>query len=153
MKRLPLLLVLGALVAAPFAHADEHTFFSEDGIVMLPNPTSKAVGGVTESFNPCGTDDPDLGDLNGVDGHWIELPEGAVGRAATLTSDAVDMDVWFYTGFGTGCALINDDADPSAYNMATDLTANEAGTIPAGATFAIVDLAVGANAAFTFEIA
>jgi len=152
MKRLPLLLVLGALVAAPMAQAEE-PFFSQDGVVTAPNPGSKAIGGLTELLNPCGEEDPDLGDINGLDGFWIELPEGAQGREATLASDARDMDVWFYTGFGTGCTLISDDDDPAAYNMATDLTAGESGTIPAAATFVIVDLAVGANAAFTFSIA
>lgn len=152
MKRLPLLLVLGVVLAAPLAQADE-PFLTVSETVTAPNPTSKAIGGLTETTNPCGTPDPDLGDINGLDGYWIEMPVGAQGRAATLESNGVDMDVWFYTGEGASCSLISDDDDPIAYDMATDGTANEAGTIPALATYAIVDLAIGANAAFTFTIA
>jgi hypothetical protein len=148
MKRLALFALLVSLTAAPFAKAETYPWTAE-GTILIPGPTGKVIGGMTELLNPCGAEDPDLGDLQGVDGYWITLPEDAGGHPATLDSDAVDADVWFYNN---GCGLVTDDADPIAYDMATDATADEAGTIPLAASFAIVDNSLGVNVSFTFTI-
>lgn len=150
MKKI-LLTAIAALMALSLApaHADEPQF-RQEGQVLLMAPQTKAVSvSATEGLNPCGQPDPDLGDLQGVDGYWFELT-GFDGAAATMTSTAVDADVWFYN---EGCAIIKPASDPVAYSMATDATANEAGTVPADTFYVVVDVAVGAASSFVFEIA
>jgi hypothetical protein len=118
------------------------------GTILVPGPSSKAVGGVTELLAPCLPGDP----LQGFDGFWLAIP-GTGGHAATLASDptrgALDLDVYFYDA---SCRIITAARDPNAYGMATPLTASERGTIPSAAAWAVVDLAAGANASFTFTV-
>jgi hypothetical protein len=172
------IIAVAVLAAFAMSASEAAPSFSQDGVITAPNPASKVSGGLTEALNPCGTPDRDLrevhgGNFNGADGWWIKLPSGAPGKAATLTyvlvpspasaAIAVDMDVWFYTA---NCSLITSEQDDNAFSMATlppttedkdgnpTLRTLEAGTIPAGAAFAIVDFVAGGNnAPFTFSIA
>jgi hypothetical protein len=144
MKKI-MLTAIAAMTALSMVPSQADEGFSVSGTIIAPAPQTKAIAlSATEGLNPCGAPDPDLGSTQGVDGYWIALPEGSAGLAAAVTSDAVDIDVWYYD---EGCGGLYD------YNaMATDLTANETGTVPEGAAFAIVDLAVGAAANFTFTL-
>lgn len=146
MKKM-LLLAIAAVTALSMVPA--HASFSESGTIAVANPASRVLGGATEITNPCGAPDPDLGSLQGVDGYWITLPEGAAGLTATLTANAPnDVDAWFYD---EGCGLM-----PSPYPMATTDPApngDEQGVIPDGAFYVVIDLYAGANATFTFSIA
>lgn len=134
-----LLAVALVVLAAPPVAADGG--FTVEGTLAVGNPVSKAIGGLTEFLAPCDPSDPDL---QGLDGFWIALPAEVTETAASMTSDGVDTDVWFYDA---NCSLLLGGESEA---MATDLTANENGTVPADAAYAIVDLAVGANASFTF---
>jgi hypothetical protein len=156
MKRLALVSMILLAVAAPALASHTATDFVATGTILIGDPGTRVIGGVTEQGSPClGSIDPDVpaGLAQGVDGFWIALPEGSGGHAATLTSTAPnDVDAWFYD---EGCGLIQPAADPNAYSMATtDPVPNgdEAGTIPANAAFVAVDLYVGAAAPFTFTI-
>lgn len=116
--------------------------FEESGTIAGPAPSSLAIGGITESeftvVNTCAS----LPASQGVDGHVVELPEDFRMGTATmevLGSDATgayDLDVYFYDA---GCALMEPYMTEGA---------NPTGAIPPGATWAVVDLLVGANAAF-----
>lgn len=145
------LLVVG-LIGAPSASAKKKKkkktpvtktiTFEESGTMAGPAPSSLLVGGVTEAeftiVNSCAS----LPSSQGVDGYVVELPEDFRSGTATLevlgsdASGAYDLDVYFYDA---GCGLMEpymtDGADPS-------------GAIPAGATWAVVDLLVGVNASF-----
>ncbi len=164
MKRVALIGLLAILLTgAPAVNADEHPDWTASGEILLPSPGSRAIGGVTELASPCmGSIDPDVPDgaAQGLDGYWIEIPEGAGGHAATLTADAPnEVDAWFYD---LDCNLIRPPSsmsagpkDEHAYSMAGsgDLPeGDKAGTIPAEAAFAAVDLYLGFNATFTFTI-
>lgn len=116
--------------------------FEESGTMAVPAPTSLVIGGVSEAefviVNECAS----LPVSQGFDGHVVELPEEFRTGTATLevlgsdATGAYDLDVYFYDA---GCALMEpymtDGADAS-------------GAIPPGATWAVVDLLVGANASF-----
>jgi len=167
MKRLPLVALLVVLTAMSLADADPR--FRAEGLVSYPNPASRIYGGVTEILNPCGEPNADLrehngGNVNGHDGWWIKLPADAPGREAHLifnhdTSNDVadlDMDAWFYN---ETCTLITDDDDENAYSMAdtpTTITATggppETGRIPAKAAWVVVNLIVGSDTVFRFDV-
>lgn len=141
-------LLLGTMAVSP-AMATHTTSFTQSGTINGMAPQSKVLFlSATEGQNPCGQPDPDLGDLQGVDGYWFAIPETLGGHAATLTSDSIDMDVWFYND---GCGFIG-KTDPNYNSMATDGTANEAGTVPVGAAYVVVDQAIGAHGTFTFSV-
>lgn len=124
------------------APATKTITFEESGTIAAPAPTSLVIGGITEvefaQVNSCGS----LPASQGFDGHVVELPEDFRSGSATLevlgsdATGAYDLDVYFYDG---ACGLLEpymtEGADPS-------------GAIPAGATWAVVDLLVGANASF-----
>lgn len=156
MSRGPLLVALAALAAMPAARADEPRF-EQVGHITAPNPASKLTGSITEQLNPCGVGHPELGDLTGLDGWWIELPAWAPDSEATLTFDALDMDVWFYD---EECTLVASDADSRAGGMATTpavedgtVVRRERGSIPTAARYAVVNLAAGAyDEPFSFRI-
>lgn len=150
MKKFLLLVATVSMLAALPSQADP--FFTATGTVLAGDPATRAVGGATEQLSPCnGSIDPDVpaGLAQGVDGYWIQLPEGSAGRTATLTANEPnDVDGWFYD---EGCGLM-----PSPYTLATtDPVPNgdEQGVIPEGAAWVVVDLYVGAAATFTFSIA
>lgn len=141
-------LMLAAAAVAVFgtfapSQAGIETVTLVEGDILIGNPGSKALGGAAELWDECGAS----ADLQGVDGLWFEVPEeGARQKApATLvtTGDtAIDVDVWWYT---SDCSLILEPEDV-AYEMATDLEANEEGHIPENAAYGIVDFAIGAAA-------
>lgn len=156
MRKMLMASVVLAAIALPAAADHGAADFTATGTILVGNPITRVIGGVTENVSPCGgsidQDVPD-GISNGVDAAWIELPEGSGGHAATLTADGDnDVDAWFYDA---GCALIQPSADENAYSMSSvDLEPNgdEEGIIPAVAAWAAIDLYVGANATFTFTI-
>ncbi len=153
MKKSLAVLVAGALVfgslGAPSAVAKKKKktktiTFEAEGSMAIPNPSTIAIGGITESeftsVHECGA----MPTSQGVDGFVIEVPEeyrsgtAMVNVAGSDTTGQYDMDVYFYDA---GCSLMEpymtDGVDPAGY-------------IPPGAAWAVVDLWVGANASFTF---
>jgi hypothetical protein len=156
MKRGLLAVLVMAAVAVPAAAEHSSTDFVATGLILVGDPVTRVQGGVSEIGSPClGSFDPEVpeGAAQGVDGFWIQLPEGAAGHSATLTAaDPNDVDAWFYT---EDCSLIGPTADENAYSMATtdpEPNGNEEGTIPEIASWVAVDLYVGAAAEFTFTI-
>lgn len=152
MKQITATIALAAALmgSAAIARADDP--FVAVGFVSKANPASKVLQGFTEGSNPCGASHPVFGNTSGVDGSWITLPEGAPGRSALLRTDALDADVWFYRSVDGACVLIEANDDPGWHAMATDLTGAEDGIVPAGATYAIVNVAAGDGVSFTFMI-
>lgn len=140
-----------ALVATAPARAT--VIFEVAGSIAAPNPASKRLNGITEGTNPCGQPDPQLGNLNGLDGYWFALPADSAGQTAQMSSTALDTDVWFYQLSDAGCTFIGVEDDRGWDDMATDLTSHEIGVIPEGATHAVVDLVAGdGSAAFAFRL-
>lgn len=153
MKKI-LLAAIAALTALSLVPANAEPTFSETGTVLVGDPVSRRYGGVTETASPCnGSVDPDVpsGLGQGIDGYWIQLPEGSSGSTATLVTntEGADFDAWFYT---EGCSLLTGAEN---YTMATTDPApngDEEGVIPEDAAWVAVDLYVGAAASFTFSI-
>lgn len=149
-----LLAALVAMTALSLVPANAEPTFSVTGTVLVGDPVSRRYGGVTETVSPCnGSVDPDVppGLGQGIDGYWIQLPEGSAGSTATLVTNTAgaDFDGWFYT---EGCALLTGAAN---YTLATTDPApngDEEGVIPEDAAWVAVDLYVGAAASFTFSI-
>ena len=135
-------LVLGIL-AGPSAFAATKTF-RESGSMMAPAPARAATGvGVTEvDFQLLTGDCEELPILQGYDAWVILLPFDFRQGTASLrvqgadTTGAHDMDVYFYDG---SCAPMN-------ASLTTGV--NPTGPIPRHAIWAVVTLAVGANATF-----
>ena len=150
MRRIGAFLALALLAASSIASADEE--FVVVGKILAGNPSTKRLPGITERAMPCGQPNERIGDVNGLDGYWIVLPEDAGGQGATLEAEALDADVWFYRATENGCDLIDANDDPQWANMATDLTSYEIGVVPAEATLAIVTLVTGREAPFTFRL-
>ena len=180
MRRLALIPILGLLGMFP-ASAGEGDF-TVSGTIAVGNPDSRVYGGLTEIGSPCmGSVDPDVPDgaFQGVDGYWIQLPIEELGvfdgMKATLTSDTLDVDAWFYD---EACGFLTEPVD-TTYSMAGDrvtfpwaeevpedapeysrLTGTRLlpdgdelnGVIPEGTGWVVVDLYAGANASFTFTV-
>ena len=143
-------LTVGA-IAAPSAQAGKKkkapktVTFEESGTIVAPAADGVAFGGVTTMefviANACASPPT----TQGFDGHIVELPMDFRLGTATIevtgsdTSGAHDLDVYFYDA---GCALL----EP----YMTD-GANPAGAIPPGATYAAIELFVGANATFDLK--
>ena len=148
-------LVLAAAVTVPASADHGASDFVATGTILIGNPGTRVIGGVSETGSPCmGSIDEDVpdGTFNGIDAVWVKLPAGSVGHAATLTAaEPNDVDAWFYTD---ACTLVT-SATENAYSMATtapEPNGNEEGIIPATAGWAAIDLYVGAHADFTFTI-
>jgi hypothetical protein len=139
------------LVAAPSAVAKKKkkkppapvvVTFVEEGTITAPAPSGAASKGVTEAEFTIANECASMPASQGFDGHVVELPEDFRTGTATLEvlgSDAsgqYDLDVYFYDA---GCSLM----EP----YMTD-GADATGPIPGGATWAVIDLFVGANASF-----
>ncbi|HVL33835.1 MAG TPA: hypothetical protein VM600_09685 [Actinomycetota bacterium] len=150
MKRLAFCALLLAAIAVP-AQAEDP--FTVSGTITAMNPASTRLGGVTEIVSPCGGSvDPEIPDgaTQGLDGFWFALPDGGLpGQTATLTSNGIDVDVWWYDA---GCSGIFAAATPGSRDMVTPLTANEKGRVPDAAQYGIVDVVAGFNTAFTISI-
>ena len=141
-----------ALTILPAA-ADPGDEVVASGRIQGSNVMSKGFQGFTEASNPCGQPHERLGDTSGIDGQWVVLPPEAGKRAAVLRTDAIDADVWFYVADAEGgCALIGSNTSEHWRSMATAMTADEFGTVPAGATHAIVDVVLGHEVTFTFTL-
>jgi hypothetical protein len=149
-----LLAAIAAMTVLSLIPANAEPSFSVTGTVLVGDPVSRRYGAVTETVSPCnGSIDPDVpaGAAQGVDGYWIQLPEGSAGATATLVANTpgADFDAWFYT---EGCSLLTGAAN---YTMATTdpmPNGDEEGTIPEDAAWVAVDLYIGAAAEFTFSI-
>jgi hypothetical protein len=138
-------LIAVSMLLACFGAGRASAAFTIQGTIQIPGPTGRVSAGVTETTNPCGRQTGGSS-TNGLDGFWFELP-GAGEVTATMTSTALDANVYFYDA---DCHLIGGTADPVATSMATDATADEQGVVPAAARYAIVDLIAGSNVFFTF---
>lgn len=131
MERLyPILIALSLFTIAPTALAD-HGTFEATGEILVGNPSTGVIGGVTELAAPCDTGS----DLNGFDGQWHDI-SGFSDHAFVLDpADTLDADVWFYNA---SCGFISNSTGAQAF-----IGANENGTVPENATFAVVDGFVG----------
>lgn len=126
-------LFLGALalllIAAPAVSAQTYS-----GSILVGHAVTGLAGGATEIFEACTPD----GELAGVDGVWFDIGTGD-NRTFALTMDStLDADVYFYDA---GCSYISDYS--GAQNF---LGEAEAGIVPEGARFAIVDGFAGTGA-------
>jgi hypothetical protein len=133
------ILTIAGLVAALSGTAQAEETVLATGDIAIGNPLGAVVGGLSEINGVCTTDDS----LNGVDGITFAVPEEVANTAATLvtTGDlAVDADVYWYD---SNCDLIDD------FTMAVTGEANEAGVVPAAASYGVVDLILGAQASVT----
>lgn len=129
----------------PTAPTTKVVTFEESGTIVAPALTSAAFGGITTMefiiANSCATPPT----TQGHDGYIVELPMDFRAGGATIevigtdTSTAGDLDVYFYDA---GCGLMEPYMTEGA---------NPAGDIPPGATWAAVELAVGANSSFTLK--
>lgn len=156
MKKPPILLLAAALtvgvIAAPSAVAGKKkktrtVTFEESGTITAPSSVygAQVFGGLTTMefifANECSSPPT----TQGFDAHIVELPMDfrlGTGRLEVIgddTSGAYDMDVYFYDA---GCGLV----DP----YMTD-GKNPSGAIPAGATYAAIELFIGANATFDLK--
>ncbi len=141
------LAVLAALLCGLGALPASADGFSVAGAIQFPGPGGRVRAGVTEMTSPCGGGTANV-QTNGFDGFWFALP-GAGEAIATMTSSAIDANVYFYDA---ECELIGATTDPVAHSMATDGTPDEHGIVPAEARYGIVDVIVGWNVAFQFTI-
>jgi len=133
-------LVLGIL-AAPSAFAARR--FEESGSVLVPSPARATAGtGLTEvDFLLLTGDCEELPILQGVDAWVVLLPYDFRQGTGTLrvegadATGAHDLDVYFLNGTCAANGALINGADPS-------------GPIPRNAIWAVVTLAMGANATF-----
>ena len=142
MRRLTLIGLTGLLVlsiAAP-ATAGHGPQFTATGTVLVGDPASAVIGGVTENVAPC---DPGSA-ANGVDGIWYDI-QGFGVHTATLTMDSTaDFDIYWYD---ESCQFIDD------VTMAANFVGEtEMGTVPFDARYAVVDLFIGGAATFNLTI-
>jgi subtilisin family serine protease len=95
------------------------------GSILVGNPAS-ADAGVVQTAAACNPASP----LNGLDGVWYNI--AGAGSSFSLTMDAtLDVDVYFHTA---SCARVGGSIGAQGF-----LGATEAGTVPSGAAFAIVN--------------
>lgn len=117
----------------------------ESGTIAASNPLGQVFFGVTEGefvqVSQCGG----LPTTQGLDGWVVEVPEGLMLQGGQIsvkgTGSAVphDLAIYFYD---SGCGLMND------YTLNSG--ADEAGLMPAGAAWIVLDALVGVNT--TFEL-
>lgn len=118
------MLVLGGPASA--SHTAEFT-----GTILVGNPMTGIVGGVTENVEGCSPG----GATEGLDGVWFDIAGFGGGTGVLTNADTLDGDVWFYTA---GCGFIN-----NAAMAAKGLGETETGAIPEAAAYAVVDGFVG----------
>lgn len=136
------LLALLVLVALSLTASPARGGYDVGGVIQAGNPMTAVVGGVTEIMGAC---DP-TSDVQGVDGYWLKLPADAATKRATLTIRDVDddVDLYFYDG---DCSFVDD------LSMAQkSFGETEHGNIPEGATWAVANLYLGADAGFTVSV-
>jgi len=124
--------VAGLVAALGSATSQADPTVIAEGTILINNPAFSA------SDLLAGCDGP-LPEANGIDGIAFEVPEGANGQPAALTTTgatAIDADVYWWSA---ACGVIDSD------EWATD-AANEVGTIPVDAAYGVVSLFLGANA-------
>ena len=142
---LPTAAVGGPVDAAPpeCAHPDGGDFTCT-GKILIGQPSSGVLGGISEyAAPPCGSN----ATLDGLDSRWIELPESAPGRAASLTFESpgdADLVVNFYD---STCVFI---AATSMWEAARNMP--EHGYVPYRAAYAAVTAKEGQDITFTFAV-
>jgi len=135
-RNLVALSMLAALAAGPPAHARPVT-----GTVRLAVVTATIPRTMYTSFGE-----------NGLTGYVFELPNGSSGKTFTLSlvegaTGREDLDAWFYSDLrGTG-TICNRDARQQGTTETGTVTCSGARTI-----WAVVTLASGANARFSFSV-
>ncbi|MDQ3957263.1 MAG: hypothetical protein M3273_02955 [Actinomycetota bacterium] len=91
---------------------------------------------------------------NGVVGYHFDLEPSTVGKPFSLEvtggSDDVDLDITFYTEFGTLQQATDTSFAPANYSYEEREPGGEFGKVPAGMKRAIVCMHTGVNATFTY---
>jgi hypothetical protein len=91
----------------------------------------------------------------GVDGWHFEVDPKTLNQKFTLTADggegAPDLDITFYTEFGTPEQMADPTYAPTSQTYETRGPGGETGTVPAGMKLAIVCMLDGANVPFTYK--
>ncbi|MGH2729516.1 MAG: hypothetical protein ACRDJI_02785 [Actinomycetota bacterium] len=155
MKRFLAVLLTGALVVAVAASPSlagkkkkkkpVPVVLEETGTIEGSNPAGQFLFGVTEGefvqVNACAS----LPASQSVDGYVVELPEAFRMKGGALelvgaSPGPYDLAVYYYD---LGCGLMND----YSLNAGSD----EAGLVPAGAGWIVIDALVGANTSFTLS--
>jgi extracellular elastinolytic metalloproteinase len=156
MKRFLAVLLAGALVLAVAASPalagkkkkkkPAPVVVEETGTIQGANPAGQVLFGVTEGeftqVHTCAQ----MPASQGVDGWVIELPEafwmkGGALELAGSSPAPYDLNVYYYD---VGCTLMADV-------WLTGGGADEAGAVPIGAKWIVVDAIVGANNSFTLN--
>ncbi len=92
--------------------------------------------------------------INGVVGYSFDLDPATEKKPFTLEvtggGDDVDLDITFYTEFGTPEQATDPGYAPTNYTYESREPGGEAGTVPAGMKKAIVCMHTGMNATFTY---
>ncbi len=92
--------------------------------------------------------------VNGVVGYHFDVEPATIGKPFVLEvtggQGGVDLDITFYTEFGTVEQATDTAYAPSNYGYETRAAGGEAGTVPEGMTKAIVCMHTGAGATFTY---
>ena len=91
--------------------------------------------------------------VNGVVGFHFDIDPGTWNKKFSLTpvTAATDIDITFYTDFGTLEQASDTAYAPFTVAFAERDTAGEAGIVPPDMTKAIVCMKIGMNADFTYE--
>jgi hypothetical protein len=91
----------------------------------------------------------------GVDGWHFEVDPKTLGKNFVLTADGgegtPDLDITFYTEFGTPEQIADPTYAPPSQAFETRGPGGETGTVPAGMKLAIVCMLDGANVPFTYK--
>ena len=91
----------------------------------------------------------------GVDGWHFDVDQKTLGKNFVLTADGgegtPDLDITFYTEFGTPEQIADPNYAPPSQAYETREAGGETGTVPAGMKLAIVCMLDGANVPFTYK--
>lgn len=129
---------------SPLPGSKPQPFISETHKIVGTNPTSDAVGGVTENEFVSSCSYPPAS--NGVDGWVFEIPE-ELGRGNSNVQSigegspiGHDLDLYFYS---SSCSSLGGAASPAA---------DESGAVPFGTRYVVVDQWLGLNTDVHIEV-
>jgi hypothetical protein len=92
----------------------------------------------------------------GVDGWHFDVDQKTIGKNFILTADGgegtPDLDITFYTEFGTPEQIADPTYAPPSQAYETRAAGGETGTVPTGMKLAIVCMLDGANVPFTYKV-
>jgi hypothetical protein len=92
----------------------------------------------------------------GIDGWHFDVDPKTIGKKFVLTADGgegtPDLDITFYTEFGTPEQIADPTYAPPSQAYETRAAGGETGTVPTGMKLAIVCMLDGANVPFTYKI-